>query len=245
MLSRSSQTHYRTRLNTRKQYRTYTYSESGYRKLLSDAGFAEMSSYWADPGYNQPYHLIPFAAKRWVRQHSEDLLDHPGRAPRRSWRRRLKKLALPVSSWLLPDFVLVASKQPGKTKVQTWVEDRLAEADQEETQKLREVPRSAYVGAARPIPRSTKLRSFGWEMRTESDLAYLKIFTGTQENGTHFETETANRGKVQESLNISAVEHIRVPRPYGTLQIWNTSYYLESASRGSRNQRTGARARLF
>ena len=230
MLSRSSQTHYRTRLNTRKQYRTYTYSESGYRKLLSDAGFAEMSSYWADPGYNQPYHLIPFAAKRWVRQHSEDLLDHPGRAPRRSWRRRLKKLALPVSSWLLPDFVLVASKQPGKTKVQTWVEDRLAEADGRDAEAAGGSRSVMWALHTRPFNETSIVRL--GDARTESDLAYLKIFTGTQENGTHFETETANRGKVQESLNISAVEHIRVPRPYGTLQIWNTSYYLESASRG-------------
>lgn len=57
MLKHSSEPHYRTQLNARKEYRSYTYTEGGYRRLLLDAGFAEMSSYWAYPGCNQPYHL--------------------------------------------------------------------------------------------------------------------------------------------------------------------------------------------
>ena len=130
MLRHNSKPHYRTQLNTRKQYRTYTYSEGGYRRLLSDAGFAEMSSYWADPGYNQPYYLVPLAIPDWVQQHSVELLDHPSSAPRRSWVRRLKRIATPFSQRLVPDFVLLAAKQPGRsTKLQRWVEECLVESD--------------------------------------------------------------------------------------------------------------------
>ena len=90
MLRRSSVPHHRTQLNARREYRTYTYSERGYLKLLTDAGFADVSCRWAEPGYNQPYNLIPLAMPKWVEEQFLDGLDHPGPSPRRSWRRSLK-----------------------------------------------------------------------------------------------------------------------------------------------------------
>lgn len=42
-----------------RSYRTYTYSERGYRRLFGDAQFVRCQSYWAEPGYNRPYHLTP------------------------------------------------------------------------------------------------------------------------------------------------------------------------------------------
>src|SRR5579864_8763737 len=95
MLRNNSKPHFRTELNPRKQYRTYTYSERGYRNLLREAGFAATSGYWAEPGYNQPYRLIPLAVRDWVRQYNKEFLDHPSAAPRRSWRRTLKRIASP------------------------------------------------------------------------------------------------------------------------------------------------------
>jgi ubiquinone/menaquinone biosynthesis C-methylase UbiE len=231
MLRHSSKAHYRTQLNARRQYRTYTYSEPGYRKLLAEAGFGETSSYWADPGYNQPYHLVPLAAKTLVRRHFVELLNHPGPSPRRSWRRRLKKIAIPVSSWFVPDFVLLAAKQPGnKTRLQIWIEERLAETDGTRAD-LAADPRSVtWALDTGPFKETSIVRV--WNERTGSDLAYLKIFTGPRENGTYFEIEVANRTKVQESLNGSGTARVRVPASYGSLQIGNTAYYLESASRG-------------
>jgi SAM-dependent methyltransferase len=35
-------------------YRTYTYSAAGYRRLLQRAGFREIQTYWTYPSYNQP-----------------------------------------------------------------------------------------------------------------------------------------------------------------------------------------------
>lgn len=232
MLRHSSKPHYRTQLNPRKQYRTYTYSERGYRKLLAEAGFAEMSSYWADPGYNQPYRLVPLAAKDWVRQHSVELLDHPGPAPRRSWRRRLKRIAMLFFSWLVPDFVLLASKHPGRrTKLQTWVEERLAESDGTRTD-LATSPRSVTWALHTHAFEGKSMVRLG-DPRTGSDLAYLKVFVGDQERGACFETDGTNQAKVQNSLKVSGAAFVRIPHSYGSLQIGNTAYSLESALPGT------------
>ena len=216
-------------MNPRKQYRTYTYSEGGYRKLLRDAGFAATSSYWADPGYNQPYRLVPLAVPKWVRQHSVELLDHPGAAPRRSWRRRLKRIAVPVSPWLVADFVLLASKQPGRrTRLQTWIDERLATFHGMGRSGTSLVTWALHTGAFK----EKSIVRLG-DARTGSDLAYLKIFTGEQQRREPFETELANRAKAEESLKISGTSLVRVPQSYGTLQIGKTAYYMEAASRGA------------
>ncbi|MEP6732419.1 MAG: methyltransferase domain-containing protein [bacterium] len=45
-----------------RSYRTYTYSESGYRRLFRAAKFERTDTYWAEPGYNLPYRLVPLTA---------------------------------------------------------------------------------------------------------------------------------------------------------------------------------------
>ena len=229
MLKHNPKPHFRTQLNPRKQYRTYTYSERGYRKLLSEAGFAATSSYWAEPGYNQPYHLVPLAMPNWVRQYSAELLDHPSAAPRRSWRRRLKRIAAPIFSWLVPDFLLLASKQPGRrNRLQTWIDEHLAESDGRAlTTSALSLPWALHTWAFK----DKSIVRLG-DAKTGSDVAYLKIFTGDQERRAYYETEITNRTKVQESLNGSGTQLVRVPRTYGTLQIGITGYHLEAASRG-------------
>jgi SAM-dependent methyltransferase len=54
-------TSYRMNLNARREYRTYTYSRAGYRRLLVEAGYRTTDFWWADPGYNEPYFLCPLA----------------------------------------------------------------------------------------------------------------------------------------------------------------------------------------
>jgi ubiquinone/menaquinone biosynthesis C-methylase UbiE len=230
MLRLNSKPHFRTELNPRKQYRTYTYSERGYRKLFADAGFAATSAYWADPGYNQPYCLVPLAMPDWVRQHSVELLDHPSAAPRRSWRRKLKRIAAPMSSWLAPDFVLLATKKPGRrNRLQTWIDERLAESNG-----------AAHTTRALPVTWELHTRAFEdksivrlGDARTGSDLAYLKIFTRSPAGRAFYETEIANRTKVEASLNASGTSRVLVPQSYGTLQIGITAYHLEAAARGT------------
>jgi ubiquinone/menaquinone biosynthesis C-methylase UbiE len=230
MLRHNSSPHYRTQTSARKQYRTYTYSEGGYRDLLSEVGFAEVSSYWADPGYNQPYDLVPLAIPTWVEQHSVELLHHPGPGPRRSWKRRARRMTLPFFQRFVSDFVLLASKQSGRnTTLQRWIEQCLMESDR--TRAGHANPPIAWALHTRPF-KETSIVRIG-DAGTGSDLAYLKIFAGAQARENPFETEVANRGKVQESLNASAKALLRVPRFCGTLRIGPTSYYMEEASRGT------------
>ena len=54
MLRRSSARHHRTKLNPNREYRTYTYSERGYRKLLAEAGFADDRPIGPIPGTTCP-----------------------------------------------------------------------------------------------------------------------------------------------------------------------------------------------
>jgi SAM-dependent methyltransferase len=230
MLRLNSKPHFRTELNPRRQYRTYTYSERGYRKLLGEVGFAATSSYWAEPGYNQPYSLIPLARPDWVRQYSTQFLDHPGPAPRRSWRRRLKRVASPISPWLVPDFVLLASKQARRrTRLQTWVDECLAESAGNSV--TADTPPLAWALRTRAFNDKSIVRL--GDATTGSDLAYLKICTGNEESRAFYETEITNRTKVRDSLNASGTSRVLVPRSYGTLQIGITGYHLEAASRGT------------
>jgi len=231
MLNLNSRVHYRTQASLGKQYRTYTYSEGGYRRLLSDAGFAKLSSYWADPGYNQPYSLIPLEIPDWVRQHAADSLNHPGPAPRRSWKRRARKLAIPFFQPFVSDFVLIAPKQSGpSTELQTWIGGCLMKGDGTRTAQATPPP-IAWALHTRPF-KETAIVRIG-DARTGSDLAYLKIFTGEPAGATAFEMEEANRAKVREVLNTPPGSLLRVPRSCGTLRIGATSYYLEDASRGT------------
>src|SRR5712691_7072055 len=65
--------HHRTAL---KAYRNYTYSERAYRKLLAESGFASADFYWADPGYDQPYALVPLQTAL-LREHLRPKLSDP------------------------------------------------------------------------------------------------------------------------------------------------------------------------
>lgn len=48
-----------TTLRKRKRYDTYTYTKSGYEKLLGESGFDDVTFYLPYPGYNVPRLMIP------------------------------------------------------------------------------------------------------------------------------------------------------------------------------------------
>jgi SAM-dependent methyltransferase len=54
-----------------RSYRTYTYSERGYRRLFEDAEFVRNQSYWAEPSYNLPYRLAALTRESVVENLSE------------------------------------------------------------------------------------------------------------------------------------------------------------------------------
>src|SRR4029077_5551686 len=141
----------------------------------------------------------------------------------------LKRIAAPISPWIVADFVLLASKQPGRrTRLQTWIDERLAAFHGLGRSGTGLVTWALHTGAFR----EKSIVRLG-DARTGSDLAYLKVFTGDQERRVLFEAELTNRAKAEASLNVSGTSLVRVPRSYGTLQIGNTAYYMEEASRGA------------
>lgn len=231
MLRHNDGKHYRTELNSKREYRTLTYSEAGYRELLAEAGFPEVSCYWPYPGYNQPHSLTPIACSKWVKQHVIDLIEHPSPAPRRSWRRRIKKLVMPYSARFVNDFLLFATKHPGRqTELQRWTNQHLSEAHALDNLGDKNVLTWKLETGAFKDKSVVRLG----DSVTGREIAYLKIFTGTNGQGAGFEAEKANRTKVQDRLRASPECRVRIPESYGTLQMGNTAYYLESASNGDK-----------
>jgi hypothetical protein len=139
---------------------------------------------------------------------------------------------VPVSRWLVADFVFLASKRPGaRNRLLTWIDERLKESDG----KSRDA-----MASTRPLTWALHTAAFKnksivrlGDARTASDVAYLKIFTGNQERRAYYEMESTNRTRVQESLSSSGTELVRVPQTYGTLQIGIAGYHLEAASQGN------------
>ena len=233
MLRHSSKPHHRTQLNPKKEYRTYTYSERGYRGLLADAGFVDVSCYWAEPGYNQPYNLIPLTMPHWVQQQFQDLLDHPGPSPERSWRRKLKRLAarsglLPL---VVPDFMFIASNQTGRsTKVETWIQEQLNSGEKCNGSGRRQ--KQAWALYTQPLSSKSAVR-FG-DLESGRDIAFLKAVVGAQNSVDSLEAELANVKKVRPILQSMVSQSVNVPLDLGILRVCNTSYCLESAAQGTK-----------
>ena len=95
----------------RRSYRTYTYTQRGYRALLADGGFASSDFFWSEPGYNQPYNVIPLRGS-FAADHFEHRLYEPSQSWRRGWKRSLKALVAktPIVDFIAADFVIVAEK---------------------------------------------------------------------------------------------------------------------------------------
>lgn len=109
-MRRSKQPH-RTELNARPQYRTYTYSELGYRRILRKAGFRNFTFYAAEPGYNKPVALVPLHRKA-LTAHILRTISEPTLGSRHRWR-RLAKLyisRLGLFRAFIPEFVIAARK---------------------------------------------------------------------------------------------------------------------------------------
>jgi SAM-dependent methyltransferase len=94
-----------------RDYRTWIYSLSGYRRLLENCGFADVRAYAAIPGYNRPSTLVPLDGSvgpmRWFRNHARP---RPGVRPsaRRAVARALAATGL--EAWTTNEYALVARR---------------------------------------------------------------------------------------------------------------------------------------
>jgi len=110
----SRREHHRTFLKPRHEYRTYTYSERGYWKLLAESGFAS-DFYWAHPGYNEPCSLVPLE-NRFIADQVLSNISQPFVIARGGWRHWLKRAAAATGllRLLVPDFLIFAVKNTAR-----------------------------------------------------------------------------------------------------------------------------------
>lgn len=234
MLRRSSAPHHRTQLNPRREYRTFTYSERGYRKLLREAGFPDVSCHWAEPGYNQPYHLTPLAVSNLVRKQFVELLDYPGPSPRKGWRRWLKRRLASSRNLrlVLPNFLLVASTGMGRrTKVQSWLRDHLESAAKVDSDPA---GRQGAVWALYTHPFAQKSVVGLWDPKRGRESAFVRVEVGDSNGITKLEGELANSAKVRDILRSKNSLSLGLPQELGTLRVGSVLYSLESAAQGTK-----------
>jgi hypothetical protein len=115
-LRRARHEHHRTSLNPAREYRTYTYSASGYRKLLRESGFVS-ELHWAYPGYNQPYSVVPLE-NQFVQDQLLANISDPFLANHRGSIRWVKRAAAACGlfRYLVPDFLIFARKSSTATQ---------------------------------------------------------------------------------------------------------------------------------
>ncbi len=237
--------HHRTTLNPKREYRTYTYSARGCRKLLAEAGFEDVSFYWADPGYNQPYNLIPLSSLELIREHFLENLGHPGTTGASRWRRRMARAALSLGfmPWVVPEFLIVASKSLYRnTKLHQWLREQLHghAADKDRPVNVEKLHFVSHMQAFKP---KGNLRL--WNPNASRVEAVAKVEVAVPDHTSGVETEFANLRRVSERLRSGLEPSIAVPSPMGTLRIGNSLYCLESAASGTKLSRTLRRPGYF
>jgi len=237
MLRHSSVPHHRTQLNLRREYRTFTYSERGYRKLLREAGFAKVSCYWADPGYNQPYYLTPLEVPQWISEQFLDLLDHPSPSPRKGWRRWLKRSLAHshILRLVLPEFVIVASNGMGRrTKLQSWLQGSLESATKVDACAAGQQG-TAWSLYTHPFAQKSVVRLGDPKSGRES--AFLKVEVADRDSEGKLEAELSNTAKIRHILRVGGNLSVGVPLELGNLRVGNVLYSLESTAHGTKLSR--------
>ena len=241
-LRRSAARHHRTQLNARREYRTYTYSARGYRKLLTEAGFSSASFLWADPGYNLPHSLIPLGAARLMREHLRDMLDLPRAVRPRRLVHLLKRIAfsLPAFAKVAPDFVIFAGREDfaGGALAPWWLETLGSSAGQPGPHRPTPAARPEVASLTAAFSSKQVLRL--WQPKWARDRAVVKVGVRSAEHGPT-PPEFANLMRVAEHLRHQPPGLVAVPQPLGSMRRGSAIYCLESAAKGTQFLRTAWR----
>lgn len=103
---------YRTSINPRKGYRTYTYTQRGYLKLMREAGFNDLEFWWPKD-YNMPTQMIRITEHEEVKSWFLRDRSYKQRVHGHTFRRGLKHWLLVKSGMIFsmfPSFVILAKK---------------------------------------------------------------------------------------------------------------------------------------
>jgi SAM-dependent methyltransferase len=227
--------HYRTSLNEAREYRTYTYTERGYRKLLKEGGFGAADFFWPYPGYNQPYSVVPLD-RRFVRGQLLANLSDPFLRRHGGWSQRLKRAAaaLGVFAPVVPDYLIFAARQrppaaPGYGKFGAQLaacQPRLPAGDGPTAAGDR--PRlSLYTG---PFSKKTVLRIFAAE--DSAPALIVKASTPAPDSQKEIEVERANLALAQARCHDRPEARVQVPRPGAAFRLGRCHCAVESAVSG-------------
>lgn len=94
-------------------YRTYTYSKGGYRKLLKESGFCDSQFFMPVPGYNRPVALISLDHPAPLQFYLDHEITPHSRLGRIKKRLALWGTSMGVTSFFSPHFSIVAWKERG------------------------------------------------------------------------------------------------------------------------------------
>jgi len=208
--------HHRMVLNPKREYRTYTYSKSGYRKLLTESGFSSAQFYWADPGYNQPYTLIPVTGP-FVRRHFRRK-QYGLQSSRRGWRRMAARLATYAMPFLVPDFLIFAQKDKG------------SDIGMSALPNLSDIREPKYCLYTNPFCAKTVIRAF--DSREDAPRLIVKTCNGTQTGPAGVEAEHAVLSLVSEKLRSRKIANWTVPVPGPRCRVGNNVFVTESVAAG-------------
>lgn len=225
VLRLSRKRHHRTMLNSSRQYRTYTYSELGYRKLLSRSGFDHTTFYEAVPGYNRPFSLVPLD-RRSLSAHVLDTISGPAVAPGGSRLRRLIKFWASRMGLLrpfVPEFIIVAAKDAGYVGEHNSIWQQVKALSTAAPQITKPVH---YLLGGRP----TK-----WTIRTcqQDDPRRCLMLKASP---PPYETVLAAEFRILEHLRSRLRENpdptFSVPRPIGTFELAGWHLMVETVAEG-------------
>jgi len=211
VLRQTHRTHHRTALNPRREYRTYTYSAHGYRKLLRESGFSRTSFYWAYPGYNQPYYLIPLRRALVHKQFRAHLRYAPQASPkklRRGLLRLLARIGFPPA--IVSDYLILSDKGQGP---ESSMNARLWSAMRKSLPFLPELQNPSFELATRSFGQKSIIRVY--ESREVRPTLFLKTSMPVAGAGQDVLSEFTNLELVYRRLASAQSAKFSVARPIG------------------------------
>ena len=226
---------HRMTIGRRRQYRTYTYGERGYRRLLADSGFDRTRFYWADPGYNEPYHLVPLT-RTSVLNHLRAQRMEPSQVLRTDWRFVARKMLGWTLRFLAPEFVIFARKGVAPASMDDPLTPLLRRA----------LPRAAGELEASISTQSTYQFSrrnviLVGDAREGRPRLVLKASTPAHASKELIQAEFRNLVLVADNLGRQSDRGFEVPTPLGIFQVGRSCYAAQLPARGDQLHRFIAR----
>jgi SAM-dependent methyltransferase len=215
----------RTRSETRREYRTYTYGAKGYRRLLADSGFGFSRIYWSDPTFNEPYSLIPLE-RQLVADHVADKLSEPTLPTPPGWRNPVKRIAAfaGLTQLVSPDLILLAGIGTAP------VTGRLWQALRRSLPELPELRSPVFAMSTCSYKLRNLVRVF--EEGSAELRCILKTTTPGPDSVAPIEQEGRAVGVASEQAARIPDPCFATPRPFGIARVGRFTYLAVSAVPG-------------